>query len=134
MMWEYLQPVTIRFGEGAAGELKKAAEDLGCSKGLLISDPFFIKSGLAQKIVEASEGVLTGIYSQVSPNPEVAEVDACAEQIRKSDIDFLAALGGGSALDCAKAAGSICFTEDSIRKYPQTERLERGISQYRDYS
>lgn len=120
MMWEYLQPVTIRFGEGAAGELKKAAKDLGCGKGLLISDPFFVKSGLAQKIVEASEGVLTGIYSQVSPNPEVTEVDACAEQIRKSDIDFLAALGGGSALDCAKAAGSICFTEDSIRRYHGT--------------
>ena len=83
MMWEYLQPVTIRFGEGAAGELKQAAKDLGCSRGLLVSDPFFMKSGLAEKIVEASEGVLTGIYSQVSPNPEVAEVDACAKQMRK---------------------------------------------------
>ena len=51
-----------------------------------------------------NEGVLTGIYSQVSPNPEVAEVDACAKQIRESEIDFLVALGGGSALDCAKAA------------------------------
>ena len=87
---------------------------------LFRSDPFFMKSGLAEKIVETSEGVLTGIYSQISPNPEVVEVDACAEQIRESQIDFLVALGGGSALDCAKAAGSICFTEDSIRKYHGT--------------
>ncbi len=120
MMWEYLQPVVIRFGEGVSGKIRQVAEDLGCSKGLLVSDPFFMKSGLAEKIVETSEGVLTGIYSQISPNPEVVEVDACAEQIRESQIDFLVALGGGSALDCAKAAGSICFTEDSIRKYHGT--------------
>ena len=120
MMWEYLQPVVIRFGEGVSGKIRQVAKDLGCSKGLLVSDPFFMKSGLAEKIVEPSEGVLTGIYSQISPNPEVVEVDACAEQIRESQIDFLVALGGGSALDCAKAAGSICFTEDSIRKYHGT--------------
>ena len=119
-MWEYLQPVVIRFGEGVSGKIRQVAKDLGCSKGLLVSDPFFMKSGLAEKIVETSEGVLTGIYSQISPNPEVVEVDACAEQIRESQIDFLVALGGGSALDCAKAAGSICFTEDSIRKYHGT--------------
>lgn len=120
MMWEYLQPVTIRFGEGVVKELKQVAADLGCKKGLLISDPFFMKSGLAEQIVAGSDGVLVGIYSQVSPNPEVAEVDACAQQIRESGIDFLVALGGGSALDCAKASGSICFTEDSIRKYHGT--------------
>lgn len=93
---------------------------MGCSKGLLVSDPFFMESGLAEKIVKASGGVLTGIYSRISPNPETVEVDACAKQIRESGIDFLVALGGGSALDCAKAAGSICFTEDSIRKYHGT--------------
>lgn len=119
-MWEYLQPVTIRFGEGVVNELKQVAKELNCKRGLLVSDPFFVTSGLAQKIVDASEGVLAGIYSQVSPNPEVTEVDACAQQIRESEIDFLAALGGGSALDCAKASGSICFTEDSIRTYHGT--------------
>lgn len=120
MVWEYLQPVTIRFGEGVVGELKQVAGELGCHRGLLVSDPFFMKSGLAEKIVGSSEGALIGIYSEVSPNPEVAEVDACAQKIREEKADFLVALGGGSALDCAKAAGSICFTEDTIRKYHGT--------------
>ena len=120
MLWEYLQPVTIRFGEGVVKELGQVAAKLGCKRGLLVSDPFFMKSGLAEQIVEASGGVLAGIYSQVSPNPEVSEVDACAKQIREDKVDFLVALGGGSALDCAKAAGSICFTQDSIRKYHGT--------------
>ncbi|MCD8353859.1 MAG: iron-containing alcohol dehydrogenase [Clostridiales bacterium] len=120
MEWEYLQPVTIRFGAGIVKDLKSVAESLHCNRGLLVSDPFFMKSGLAEQIVAASDGALVGIYSQVSPNPEVTEVDACAQQIRDNNIDFLVALGGGSALDCAKASGSVCFTEDSIRKYHGT--------------
>ena len=120
MNWEYIQPVTIRFGEGSVNEIKSVAAELGCKRGLLVSDPFFMTSGLARKIVDASEGTLVDIYSQVSPNPEVTEVDACAALIRGNEIDFIVALGGGSALDCAKAAGTICFTEESIRAYHGT--------------
>ena len=117
MLWEYLQPVTIRFGEGVVKELTEVVAGLGCSRGLLVSSPFFMRSGIARQIVDASNGALVSIYSGVSPNPEVSEVDACAAQIRENDIDFLVALGGGSTLDCAKAAGTVCFTEDSIRRY-----------------
>ncbi len=120
MAWTYVQPVTIRFGEGELKELNSVAEELGCSRGLLVSDPFFMQSGLAQQIVDASNGLIAGIYSQVSPNPEVDEVDACAAMIREMNADFLVGLGGGSALDCAKASGTICFTDDSIRKYHGT--------------
>lgn len=120
MNWEYLQPVTIKFGNGVIKELKEVAAGLGCSKGLLVSDPFFVESGLAEKIVADSDGVLTGIFGEVSPNPDVTEVDACAKVIRDGSYGFIAALGGGSALDCAKAAGSICMTDESIRNYHGT--------------
>lgn len=120
MNWEYLQPVVIQFGSGVRKELKAVAETLGCRNGLLVSDPFFVANGLAEQIVAESDGILTGIYGEVSPNPDVTEVDACAEMIRRNGHGFLVALGGGSALDCAKAAGSICLTKDSIRKYHGT--------------
>lgn len=120
MDWEYLQPVTIKFGNGIRKELKETAASLGCSNGLLVSDPFFVSSGLADQIVSESGGILTGIYGEVSPNPDVTEVDACAKVLREKKHGFVVALGGGSALDCAKAAASICLTEDSIRKYHGT--------------
>ena len=53
-------------------------------------------------------------------NPDVTEVDACAEIIRQNDIGFVVALGGGSPMDCAKAAASVALTQDSIRKYHGT--------------
>lgn len=49
MAWEYLQPVTIRFGEGSVGELEKVAIELNCKRGLLVSDPFLLKVDLHRK-------------------------------------------------------------------------------------
>jgi alcohol dehydrogenase len=70
--------------------------------------------------VEESQGALVTAFGELSPNPDVTEVDACADVIRKEGIDFVVALGGGSSMDCAKAAASIALTEDSIRKYHGT--------------
>ena len=125
-MWDYLQPVKIRFGEGRVSEIRQLAQDLGCSNGLLVADPFFAKSGLADKIVAQSEGTLTSIFSEVSPNPDVTEVDSCAKMIRDKKIEFVVALGGGSAMDLAKAAASVCKTNESIRVYHGTGVAIKG--------
>lgn len=120
MNWNYTQPVNIRFGAGVLGSLSDVAKDLGLKKGILVSDPFFATNGLADKIMKDNEGLLTAIYSEISPNPETKEVDACADVIRKTGAEFIVALGGGSSMDCAKSASVICFTDDSIEKYHMT--------------
>lgn len=120
MLWNYTQPVKILFGQGRINELKTIAQELGCSRGMIVADPFFMTNGLAQKIIDESEGKIVSVFSDVSPNPDVAEVDACAAAIKQDDIDFLIALGGGSAMDLAKAAGSVCLIDDSICVYHGT--------------
>lgn len=120
MSWNYTQPVSIRFGEGSVSEIKETAASIGCQRGILVSDPFFLTNGLAERILKESKGVLVCSYGNISPNPEVNEIDACAQMIRENKIEFVVALGGGSALDCAKAAATVCFTEDSIRVYHGT--------------
>lgn len=120
MNWNYTQPVNIRFGAGVLGRLSDVAKDLGLKKGILVSDPFFATNGLADKIMKDNEGLLVAIYSEISPNPETKEVDACADVIRKTGAEFIVALGGGSSMDCAKSASVICFTDDSIEKYHMT--------------
>lgn len=120
MFWDYMQPVKIRFGNGRAGEIHKLANELGCRRGLLVSDPFFLSNGLADKIVNESRGAICAIFGDLSSNPDVSEADACAGMIRGQKIDFVAALGGGSALDCAKAAATLALTDDSVRKYHGT--------------
>ena len=120
MNWDYIQPVKIRFGAGRRKEIKELAKLSGAKNGLLVADPFFFTNGLAAKIIEESDGALTASFGELSPNPDVTEVDACADVIRAKNIGFVVALGGGSSMDCAKAAASIALTEDSIRKYHGT--------------
>ncbi len=120
MMWDYLQPVKIKFGKGRVSELADIAKELGVERGLLVADPFFFTNGLAEKIIEESQGAIIASFGELSPNPDVSEVDACAELIREKSIGFVVALGGGSSMDCAKAASAVALTEDSICKYHGT--------------
>lgn len=108
MNWNYLQPVVIRFGNSRIGELGDAIRALGGSRGILITSRSFEKRGMAEKILCESDGLLVCAYCSVSPNPDVCEVQACIDQIHANDCDFVVALGGGSVMDCAKAAACMC--------------------------
>lgn len=120
MTWDYIQPVKIKFGKGKIAEIKTLAGEMKCKRGILVADPFFLKNGLADQILKKNDGILCSVFGDLSPNPDVEEVDACARLIQVQQIDFVAALGGGSAMDCAKAAATIALTGDSIRKYHGT--------------
>ena len=119
-MWNYTQPVDIKFGAGVLGQLKTIANSMGLERGILVSDPFFAKNGLAKKIMDDNDGLLVCLYSDISPNPETTEVDACAKLIKDNNVQFTVALGGGSSMDCAKAASTVCFADESIEKYHMT--------------
>lgn len=99
MEWIYKQPVEIIFGNGKLSELKKLAGD--AKRPLLVSGPSFVRNGLAEKINSVIGG---DVFSNISANPDVVQVNECAELIRKNNSDVIVALGGGSTLDLAKAA------------------------------
>lgn len=120
MLWNYEQPVAIRFGKGRAAEIREIAESMELHDGILITPRFFVDSGEAQRLIDASEGAMTTVFTDFSPNPDVTEVDACAEVIRREHCGFVVAMGGGSAMDVSKAAASICLTDDSITEYHGT--------------
>jgi alcohol dehydrogenase len=113
----YKQPVKIIFGSNKLNDLYSILKENELQKGMLVCDPYFIRSGLANKIMHYSKGLLTDVFFDITSNPTVSSVDTCAEVIRHKNIKFLAALGGGSALDCAKAAASVCLTKNSIVQY-----------------
>lgn len=118
MSWSFALPVKVEFGEGIVfNELKNLLEREGLKNGLLICDPIFAQNGLAEKVMEAAGGLLTGVFHDLVPNPTVENIDSCAKLIQKEQYEFLVSLGGGSSLDCGKAAGSLCKTQDSIKEY-----------------
>lgn len=118
-------PVKIVFGSNKLNDLYNILKDNNLSNGMLVCDPYFIKTGLANKVMHYAKGLLTNIFFDITPNPTISSVDKCAEIIRSKDIKFLAAIGGGSALDCAKAAASVCKTPYSIVQFHSGNRKFR---------
>ena len=123
MNWNYMQPVTIRFGNGRIKGLAEEVKALGGNRGILITSPSFVKRGLAAKVQKESEGLICVIYGGVSPNPDIKECEACISMINDHEYDFVVALGGGSVLDCAKAAAVMCQEERPVKAYMEDASL-----------
>jgi alcohol dehydrogenase class IV len=100
MNWNYTQPVDIIFGSGRISELKHLIN--GAKHPLLVSDPYFVENGFVNQIFSIIGGA--DLFSDISPNPDISEVNKCSERIRAKGTDIIIALGGGSSLDLAKAA------------------------------
>ena len=78
-------------------------ETLGIRRLLLVADPYFVKNGMAEKIAARARAEKTEVFHKIQPDPSVelaAEGTALVKELRP---DTIVALGGGSAMDCAKA-------------------------------
>ena len=86
-------------GSGAVAALK----DLAPRRLMLVTDPFFAENGTASRIATASGSEKVEIFKEVAPDPDVALAAAGTAKVKAFCPDVLVALGGGSAMDCAKA-------------------------------
>lgn len=117
MTWEFNLPVKLVFGNSKRKELKSLIDEIGGQKGVLVCSRSFAKNGLAEEFVKLSEGKLVEVFSDIRPNPTTDNVNACVDVLRKTNADFAVALGGGSPMDCCKAACAIAKGDDKIESY-----------------
>lgn len=80
-----------------------ALATLGCKRLLIVSDPFFYQNGTAQRIAALAKAEQTEIFHKIVPDPPVELAAEGTALVRSFQPDTLIALGGGSAMDCAKA-------------------------------
>ena len=71
----------------------------------LVADPFFVKNGVAKQVAEASGCGEVEIFDRVQPDPAVELAAEGTAKLREFQPDLVVALGGGSAMDLAKAIG-----------------------------
>jgi len=101
--WNY--PTAVRFGPGRIAELPEVCVALGMSTPLLVTDPGIAALPILETALNANRlsGLQTGVFSGVDANPVGANVDAGVTAYRAGEHDGVIAMGGGSALDAAKA-------------------------------
>ena len=86
-------------GAGSVSRLEK----FGAKRLLMVTDPYFQKDGTAQRIAQAARAEAVEIFDQVTPDPTVELAAAGSARVKAFRPDLIVALGGGSAMDCAKA-------------------------------
>lgn len=102
-MWTFKLPTEVKFGCGSSGTLRENVAVYG-SRLLVATDRILAELPVIKALIGRLNA--TAVFTDVEPNPTVANVDALSKLICESDAEFVIALGGGSSIDCAKAA---CF-------------------------
>ena len=114
-MWTFHLPTKIIFGAGSSASLSTMPE-LAERRIVIVADSVIVQQSAIQTIIKNVLPV--AVFDDVRANPTVGNVDALADLLRKEKAEVVVAIGGGSVLDCAKAATFLAVTEDlSIRAY-----------------
>jgi hypothetical protein len=98
----YHNPVAIRFGAGSLAELP---EVLAGRRAVLVTFPEAEGLGVVRRIRELAGPALAAVEDRVEPNPDVANLAPMYERFWRdhADCGVVVAVGGGSAIDTAKA-------------------------------
>ena len=106
----------LRSGAGAVASLA----ELGAKRVFLVTDPFFAKNGTAQRVADAAKAQAVEIFDRVEPDPTVELAAMGTARLREFGADLVIALGGGSAMDCAKAMAWFAKGEYTFVAIPTT--------------
>lgn len=100
---------TSYHGKGAINEIPAIAKTKGFTKVLIVTDPDLIKFNVAQKVTALLDecGLPYDVFSEVKANPTIENVQAGVDAFKAAKADSIIAIGGGSAMDTAKAIGVI---------------------------
>ena len=111
----------IQFDFGAIKLLKQECERVGICKPLIVTDPGVKAAGILQKALDALPGMAVTVFDQTPSNPTEAAVRAAADLYKASGCDGLIAVGGGSAMDCAKGVAIAATHEGPLTTYATIE-------------
>ena len=111
-------PTRVIFGFGTVTTLGRELAARGVRHALIVTDRGVVGAGLlADPQSAAAAGIATTVFDQVEANPSVETVEASIACYREHGCDALVAIGGGSPMDVAKAAGIVLANGGGIRDY-----------------
>ncbi|HZN47148.1 MAG TPA: iron-containing alcohol dehydrogenase, partial [Ramlibacter sp.] len=111
----------IQFDFGAIQLLRQECQRVGITKPLIVTDPGVKAAGVLQKALDALQGLPHAVYDQTPSNPTEAAVRAASEIYQAQRCDGLIAVGGGSAIDCAKGVAIAATHEGPLTHYATIE-------------
>ena len=117
MIHQFNFPTVVRFGEGATQELGSYLKSKGSQRPLLITDGVVAKLAFFEKILAdlRQQGLTPELFCDISKNPVKSDVLKGNEAYHQHSSDAIVGLGGGAAMDVARAVAlSINNTRDLL--------------------
>ena len=115
-MKQFVCNTKIISGENALDALKT----LNARKVMVVTDPFFMENGTAAAIAQRTGAAQISYFDKVAPDPSVTLAAEGTGALKAFQPDVLIALGGGSAMDCAKAMAYFSGTNAVFVAIPTT--------------
>ncbi len=109
-------PTKILSGAGSLSALG----EMGIQRLFLVTDPYFHQKGLAAKTAEAAKPQASEIFWQVKPDPTLSLAASATARAKAFHPDTIVALGGGSAMDLAKAVAFFSGLSPRLIAIPTT--------------
>ena len=100
---------TSYFGPGAIKNIVDEVNGRGLKKVLVVTDKDLMKFKVATKVLDVLDaaGIPYAVYDNVKANPTIENVQTGVAFCKEAEADCIVAVGGGSAIDTAKAIGII---------------------------
>lgn len=111
----------IQFDFGAIKLLKQECDRVGISRPLIVTDAGVKAAGILQKALDQLTGMTVSVFDQTPSNPTESAVRAAAAPYKAGKCDGLIAVGGGSAMDCAKGVAIAATHEGPLKTYATIE-------------
>ena len=111
----------IQFDFGAVSLLQQECARIGITRPLVVTDAGVKAAGVLQKALDALPGLAVTVFDQTPSNPTEAAVRAAVLSYRSGQCDGLIAVGGGSAIDCAKGVAIAATHEGALTHYATIE-------------
>jgi len=109
-------PTKIFFGPGKITQLKDIVEsELQATRPFLVTDKGIRESGIVEKVTFLFPDM--PVFDEIEQNPKHPTIDKAGNLVRELKPDLIIGLGGGSALDAAKAIALLATNPGSIEDY-----------------
>ncbi|MED0715226.1 iron-containing alcohol dehydrogenase, partial [Aeribacillus composti] len=103
-------------GTDSLNQLPEEVKRLGIKNPLIVTDKILIQAGVVKQVQNLLP-MEPGVFSDVNPEPEIEIVEQCLQAIKVGNHDGVIAVGGGSAIDIAKAASVMATNKGKIKEY-----------------
>ncbi len=104
-IYQYNFPTTIRFGAGAVEELPDYLVKNNLKSPLIVTDPVVSSLDFFKKIITdiKSKHIAVDVFADIHKNPVKSDVYKGADAYDQSKSDCIIGIGGGAAIDVARA-------------------------------